>query len=70
MRVAPASDPASGSVSPNAARARPDARSGTHRSRCSGVPNMTIGIVPRPVWAATVTATAESTRASSSMAMA
>ena len=34
------------------------------------VPNMTIGIVPSPVWAATVTATAESTRASSSMAMA
>ena len=37
VRVAPASDPASGSVSPNAARARPDARSGTQRSRCSGV---------------------------------
>ena len=28
------------------------------------------GIVPRPVWAATVTATEESTRASSSMAIA
>ena len=35
VRVAPASDPASGSVSPNAASARPATRSGSQRSFCS-----------------------------------
>ena len=38
VRVAPASEPAPGSVSPNAARRRPDARSGSHRAFCSFVP--------------------------------
>ena len=38
VRVPPASDPASGSVSPNAASARPAARSGSHCRFCSSVP--------------------------------
>ena len=38
VRAAPASEPASGSVSPNAASRRPEARSGSHRSFCSSVP--------------------------------
>ena len=38
VRAAPASDPASGSVSPNAASRRPEARSGSHRSFCSSEP--------------------------------
>ena len=38
VRVAPASEPASGSVSPNAASRRPDARSGSQRGFCSSVP--------------------------------
>ncbi len=36
--VAPASEPASGSVSPNPASARPATRSGNHRCFCSSVP--------------------------------
>ena len=39
VRVAPASLPPSGSVSPNAPSARPATRSGSQRSRCSSVPN-------------------------------
>jgi hypothetical protein len=38
VRVAPASEPASGSVSPKAASRRPDARSGSQRAFCSSVP--------------------------------
>ena len=38
VRVAPASEPAPGSVSPNAASFRPDARSGSHRCFCSSLP--------------------------------
>ena len=38
VRVAPASEPAFGSVSPNAASLRPDARSGSHCRFCSSVP--------------------------------
>ncbi len=36
--VAPASEPASGSVSPNPARVRPAMRSGSHCCFCSSVP--------------------------------
>jgi hypothetical protein len=36
--VPPASEPASGSVRPNPARARPAARSGNQWAFCSGVP--------------------------------
>jgi hypothetical protein len=38
VRVAPASDPASGSVSPKAASFLPEARSGSHCRFCSSVP--------------------------------
>ena len=70
VRVAPASEPASGSVSPNAASRRPEARSGSQRSFCSSEPNRKIGIVPSDVCAATVIATDESIRVSSSIAIA
>ena len=46
VRVPPASLPASGSVSPNPPRARPAHRSGSHRWRCSSVPNRKIGLAP------------------------
>ena len=39
VRVAPASEPASASVSPKAASLRPLARSGSHSRFCSSVPN-------------------------------
>ena len=70
VRVAPASEPASGSVSPNAASCSPDASRGSHSRFCSSFPNRKIGIVPSEVCAATVIATDESTRVSSSIAMA
>ncbi len=70
VRVEPASEPASGSVSPNAASRLPDARSGSQRSLCSSEPNRKIGMVPSDVWAATVIATDESIRVSSSIASA
>ncbi len=38
VRVLPASDPAPGSVSPNAASRFPEARSGSQRCFCSSVP--------------------------------
>ena len=38
VRVAPASEPAPGSVSPNAASFFPDARSGSHCRFCSSEP--------------------------------
>jgi len=38
VRVAPASDPASGSVNPNAASFLPDASSGSHCCFCSSLP--------------------------------
>jgi hypothetical protein len=70
VRVAPASEPASGSVSPNAASFSPDARGGSHSRFCSSFPNKKIGSVPSEWWAATVIATDESIRVSSSTAMA
>ena len=66
----PASEPASGSVRPNAASLRPEARSGSHSCFCSSVPKRKIGIVPSEVCAATVIATDESIRVSSSIASA
>ena len=56
VRVLPASDPASGSVSPKAASLRPAQSSGSHSSFCSSVPQRWIGIVPSEVWAAIVIA--------------
>ena len=38
VRVAPASEPAPGSVSPKAASLRPEARSGSHSRFCSSLP--------------------------------
>jgi hypothetical protein len=70
VRVAPASDPAPGSVSPNAASLRPEASSGSQRLFCSSFPYRRTGIVPSDVCAATVIATDESTRVSSSIAIA
>ena len=70
VRVLPASEPASGSVSPKAASLRPAHSSGIHSAFCSSVPQRLIGIVPSEVWAASVMQTDESTRASSSTASA
>ena len=68
--VAPASEPASGSVSPNAPRRRPAVSSGIHSRFCSSDPNRYTGWVPSEVCAHIVIATEESTRVSSSTASA
>ena len=70
VRAAAASEPAPGSVSPNAASLRPEARSGSHCCFCSSEPKSRIGIVPSEVCAAIVIATDESIRVSSSTAIA
>jgi hypothetical protein len=70
VRVAPASEPAPGSVSPNAPSFWPEASCGSHSRFCSSVPNRKIGIVPSEVCAATVIATDESILVSSSIAIA
>ena len=70
VREAAASEPAPGSVNPNAASFLPEARSGSHSRFCSSVPKRKIGIVPSEVCAATVIATDESIRVSSSTAIA
>ena len=70
VRTLPASEPASGSVSPNAPSLRPDVSSGSHSACCSALPNRKIGCVPSDVCAHMVIATDESTRASSSTASA
>src|SRR5258708_39355960 len=44
--VAPASDPASGSVRPNAHRLRPAHSYGSHRSFCAVVPESWLGAPP------------------------
>ena len=66
VRVAPASEPASGSVRPNAASRSPRQSAGSHSDFCSSLPQRWIGMVPSEVWAASVMQTEESTRASSS----
>ena len=70
VRVSPASEPASGSVSPKAASRAPLQSCGSHSAFCSSVPQRWIGIVPSEVWAAIVMQTEESIRASSSTASA
>ena len=67
--VPPASDPAPGSVRPNAPIIAPDVSRGSHSCFCSSVPNRKIGIAPSDTPASRVMATDESTRASSSRAM-
>ena len=64
---APASEPASDSVSANAASSWPCASGGTSRSICWRVPRAMIGSVPAPVWTASVTPSPASPRESSSM---
>ena len=66
--VFPASVPASGSLSPNAASRFPEQSCGSHSAFCSSVPQRWIGIVPSDVCDATVIASEQSTRASSSIA--
>ena len=66
VRSAAASEPASGSVSANAASSWPCASGGTQRSTCSGDPLSRIGSVPALVCTATVTPTPASARESSS----
>jgi len=68
VAVPPASDPAPGSVSPNPASASPLSSAGSHRARCSGVPNRWIGMAPSETAASRVAATELSTRAISSSA--
>jgi hypothetical protein len=66
--VPPASEPASGSVRPKAQSLLPASRSGSHRSLCSAVPKLTIGLMPSETAASSVIATAASARAISSSA--
>ena len=68
--VLPASEPASGSVSPNAASFFPETSCGSQSSFCSSLPQRWMGIVPSEVWAAIVIATEESILVSSSTASA
>ena len=66
VRVAPASDPPPGSVSPKAPSTSPLHSLGSHCAFCSSVPKRKIGIAPSDTPASSVIATDESTRASSS----
>ncbi len=66
--VALASEPAPGSVRPKPASAWPATRSGSQRSFCSCVPNVRIGLMPRPTAASSVMPMDWSTRPSSSIA--
>ena len=66
VRTLPASEPASGSVSPNAPSFSPAVSLGIHSCFCASSPKAYTGQVPRLVCAATVMPTLESTRASSS----
>lgn len=68
VRVAPASEPPSGSVRPKAPSISPEASRGSHSRFCSSVPKRKIGIAPSDTPASRVMATEESTRASSSSA--
>ncbi len=66
VRVAPASEPPSGSVRPKAPRISPEQSRGSHSAFCASVPKRWIGIAPSETPASRVIATEESTRASSS----
>lgn len=69
VRVAPASEPPSGSVRPKAPRISPEQRRGSHSAFWASVPKRWIGMAPRETPASRVMATDESTRASSSSTM-
>ena len=66
VRVAPASEPPPGSVSPKAPSTWPLHSLGSHCAFCSSVPKRKIGMAPSDTPASRVIATDESTRASSS----
>ncbi len=68
VRVAPASEPAPGSVSPKAPMTSPEVSRGSQVSLSSCDPNRKIGMAPSDTAASRVMATEESTRASSSSA--
>ena len=68
VRVDAASDPACGSVRPNAPSASPVVSRGSHWACWAGEPKRAMGIAPSDTAASSVIATDESTRASSSMA--
>ena len=67
--VAPASEPAWGSVSPNDHRRRPASRSGSQRSFCSRVPKSWMSAAPSETAASSVMPTPASAREISSIAM-
>ncbi len=69
VRVPPASEPAPGSVRPNAPRTSPAHSRGSHSRFCSSVPKRWTGMAPSETPASRVMATEESTRASSSRAI-
>ncbi len=66
--VAPASEPAPGSVRPKPASVRPATRSGSQACFCSSVPNVRIGLMPSPTAASRVMPIDWSTRPISSIA--
>ena len=66
--VAPASEPEPGSVRPKPARVCPATRSGSQVCFCSSVPNVRIGLMPRPTAASSVMPIDWSTRPISSIA--
>lgn len=68
VRVAPASEPASGSVRPKPASARPARRSGSSSAFWASVPKRKMGIAPRLTPASRVIAIDWSTRAIASIA--
>ena len=68
VRVPPASEPASASVSPNAASPRPSMTCGSSSARCSSVPKRWIGIAPSDTPASRVIASDWFSRAISSSA--
>ena len=68
-RIAAASDPAVGSVSPQAPIHAPVASGTRYRRFCASVPNIAMCAAQRPLCAATDSDTDGSTRASSSMQM-
>ena len=66
--VAPASEPAPGSVRPKPASLLPSTRSGSQVFFCSSVPKVRIGLIPSPTAASRVMPIDWSTRPISSMA--
>ena len=68
MRVAPASEPAPGSVRPKPASVSPATRSGSQACFCSSVPKVRIGLIPSPTAASSVMPIDWSTRPISSIA--